>query len=411
MAANHAARAHAQWSASASARNFACPGAIALTEHIPQSRTSLAAAWGTACHEIAEWALVNDAEPADRVGETLTVDGFKIVVDDEMAETASVFVDYVRERMQTATTYAFESKFSLAALRPAMEAGGTADAVIYTARDKTLDVIDLKGGRGVFVDVKGNKQLRTYAVGAMLAWGHVDVRRVRVTIVQPRIQNPAGIIRSEEFHAADLLDWAGDLLNAIAQAEMARLARFKATKPIDAWSDAYLRSGDHCTFCPAMATCPAIHKKALADAQAWFSNDGTVKVPDTPSDLDTARLVQILDAADTIQNWLNAVRAYAHQLAEGGTEVPGYILVAKRATRAWADEAAAEKAVVSKLGDKAYSRKLLTPAQAEKAIGKGGKEIVAPLVTKESSGTNLVRADKTERAAVPPAGIAFFEPV
>jgi hypothetical protein len=45
-----------------------------------------------------------------------------------------------------------------------------------------------------------------------------------------------------------------------------------------------------------------------------------------------------LNSADLIQDWLNAVRAYAHSQAEMGVSIPGYQLVDKRATRRWTIE-------------------------------------------------------------------------
>jgi hypothetical protein len=79
-----------------------------------------------------------------------------------------------------------------------------------------LEVVDLKGGRGVVVEVKGNPQLRTYALGAMLANPGIDVSHVQVTIVQPRAPHKDGRIRSERFHVADLVEWTAELMAAMA---------------------------------------------------------------------------------------------------------------------------------------------------------------------------------------------------
>ena len=412
MSGGHAGRAHAQWSASASARNFACPGAIAMAErHGAEGKESLAAAWGTACHEISEWALHKFKDPAERIGDVIKTKDHEITVDDEMAETAAVYVIYVRERAKAAAWLKVEQKFDLAAFNLGMDAGGTADAVLFDHPTQTLEVVDLKGGKGVLVEATENFQLRTYALGALAANPGTPAQRVKMTIVQPRAAHRDGIIRFETISVADLLDWAQDLADAVVKASTA-LATLRIPMPGDTFADTYLRPGDHCRFCPALHACPAVEKKALTAAQAWFSNDGAVKVPDSPESLDTDRLVTILDAADTIQDWLNAVRAYAHGLAEGGTEIPGYILVAKQARRKWIDEDAASAKLMALLqdGELTHTRKIISPAQADKLLGKARAGEIAHLYAAESSGTNLVRADKTNRKAEKPKAQTFFQP-
>ena len=92
--ADHAARDHAQWSASSTERNWACPGALALTDGLPET-TSEAADWGTACHQIAEKVLRGNG-PADKyIGTTEKGKTHSFEVDEEMAETAQTYTDYV----------------------------------------------------------------------------------------------------------------------------------------------------------------------------------------------------------------------------------------------------------------------------------------------------------------------------
>lgn len=407
MTGNHAARSHAKWSASSTAANMACPGRLAMCEGIQEGRESEAAAWGTACHEVAEWCLTTGGDPEERVDRIIRTKDHAIEVTDEMAEAARVYVEYVRERRARALWLKVEQKFSLASLNPPLESGGTGDAVLLFA-DGLLEVVDLKGGRGVVVEAHGNSQLRTYALGAMLANPGARVERVRVTIVQPRVDHPDGRIRSEEFHAADLFDWTTDLLAAMEQSKCAIDERPDHSP--GAWTYAWLRPGEHCRFCPALAVCPAQKAKAMESAKLWFGNDGVLKAPSQPAALSMDELVGILDGAGAVQDWLNAVRAYAHQLAEGGASIPGYHLAAKRATRKWRDEAQAEAALKVALGAKAYTQKLVSPAQAEKLLGERKKDL-AELITAESSGTNLVRSDKTDRPAVAAKAASFFDPV
>ena len=66
---DHSAREHAQWSASATDRNWNCSGALALTQDLPE-QTNEAADWGTACHQIAEKCLREGKQADEFIGTT-----------------------------------------------------------------------------------------------------------------------------------------------------------------------------------------------------------------------------------------------------------------------------------------------------------------------------------------------------
>ena len=211
---DHAARGHSRWSASASARNFACPGALALIEASGvEDRESEAAAWGTVCHQIAERCLRSGADAAAHIGETVKTENFTFRFDDEMAECTQVFLEYVRGRLDeyladtsivdwddpNATppaTLLVEQYFDLSTpLGLPIEAGGTGDAVLLFPAWNMVEVVDLKTGKK-WVDAEGNPQTRHYGLGAALSnkggWS-----KIRTTIVQPRVGD--NCVRSEDF--------------------------------------------------------------------------------------------------------------------------------------------------------------------------------------------------------------------
>ena len=68
--------------------------------------------------------------------------------------------------------------------------------------------------------------------------------------------------------------------------------------------------------------------------------------------------------------------------------VPGYKLVAKRATRQWVDEAKAKDAL-SSMGVEPYRQELLSPAQAEKVLKKSKLALPDDLVVSVSSGSTI----------------------
>ena len=410
----HHARKHARWSASSTARNVNCPGAIALGETCADRETE-AAAWGTCAHQIAERCLLRSGDDAIAwLGQTEKYGKFEFVVDEEMVNTAQVYVDYCYGRLteyREATgfdpQYWIEERLSFDALNPALDAGGTADFVIYFPLWRLLEIVDLKGGRGVTVDVKGNPQGRSYGIGAMLTLKIDDVDLVQVTIVQPRVGN--GEPKSETFHVSELLDWTVDLLDHIARAAQA-LDEFKTLGgnrvAFDEWADRWLRTGQ-CGFCPAQAICPKRRAEALSAmpklAAKWFE-EPDAPMPDlsnSPKLASPEELARWLDGFEAIEAWIKSVRGHAHAEAERGVALPGWQLVDKIGFRAWKDEAAARERLTA-LGltsEQMLEEKFKSPAAIEKVLGAKRKAEIEPLVERPIRGTNLVAVNKTTRPA------------
>jgi hypothetical protein len=256
-------KAHSEWSASATIRNWSCPGSLTLNKLVAKfDNESEAAAWGTACHDISERALKTNVTASEFIGELVKTKKHEIEVTDEMAVTAQEYIDYVRGRVEAYNTETgkeplvkYEQQLSLAKLNPPFEAGGTADCVMYFEDWRLLEVVDLKGGRGVVVEVLENKQARSYALAAMLNWPGLDVMSVMSTIVQPRASHKDGVIRSETYHVADLLEWTVELLAVMNKAKEASAAHAAITGGVseEEWAAKHLLPGDHCdnTFCGA----------------------------------------------------------------------------------------------------------------------------------------------------------------
>ena len=428
--ADHGARDHATWSASATARNWHCPGALALSAGIPQGPESIHAARGTAAHQISEKSLRSGHAPTAYLGTIEKTKEYQVVIDDELVASATAYVEYVWERHQAGVAAAFdkglvapieqvtlqiEQRFSLAKLDPPFEAGGTADAVLYFAADRLLEVVDLKNGMGI-VDATENPQLRTYALGALLANPGLDVARVRVTIVQPRAPLRGETIRSDEFSAADLIEWTWDLITAMHRAKTAEMELALADGRVsDVWLERFLRPGK-CKFCPAEAFCPALRNRgvdAMNKAAAWFEH--AVPEPINAQDDEAVELAADLDRFALVEDWIKARRARAHQLAEQGVEIPGHRLVESYGHRKWKENTERDLGMVAiregiDFTEDFYDRKLKSPAAVEKLLGAKRKHLIADLIEKPVTGKTLVRADKTDRPAVPGRAATYFEP-
>ena len=139
--------------------------------------------------------------------------------------------------------------------------------------------------------------------------------------------------------------------------------------------DAAFKSGDHCRWCAAKPVCP----------QMTGEVDRFVKT--SLQTIDATQIGHYLQQADQIEDFIKSVREMAFTMLENDVKVPGYKLVSKRGTRQWVDEKAAEEL----LGDKAFEKKLISVAQAEKLIGK--KNFPSELAVSVSTGNTLANED------------------
>lgn len=425
MTGAHHQRAHMTWAASATQRNWTCAGALAMATLAGEEVESEYAARGTAAHEIAEQVL-KYSSPTDQpfgvedcLGNVVHTKQHEIKVDQEIVDTAQMYVDYVEQTRSNELW--IEKQFSLDALDPPFEAGGTIDAAKLYRAERLIEIVDLKGGTGV-VEVNENKQTRSYALALLLNMPEVarEIDWIKVTIVQPRAPHPDGRIRSETFHVADLIDWTGELLLAMNRSRAA-LDAFEAldgSRPtFEAWAEANLTTGA-CKFCPAEGFCPKLRGEALAASEAsakkWFENDAPIVQYQWPAD----DLARTLNKFELVEDWIKAVRAYAHHRAEAGEEIPGWVLVDKIGNRAWIEEGDDFKDRVKAAFGLTEMQvlepaELKSPAQVEKTLGaKRKKEFAAQegkLWHRPVKGTNLVSAAKTTRAPALSGPAKFLE--
>ena len=355
------APAHALLSASGSHRWMNCPGSVKAEDpyrHIQKS--SPFAEEGTEAHNLAEASL--------RVGQSC-LDEYE---NREMAEYVQVYTDYVNNLAHGADFSAVETRVDFSEWVP--DGFGTADSIAI--KDGTLYVTDLKYGKGVFVSAVQNPQGMLYALGAYSMFrDRYDIKSVVITILQPRLDN----ISVWELNIIELLafgEYASERANLTQQKNAPR-------KPSD----------NACKFCLAKHECPALLKLTHDTLIGEFDD----LIP--ASKLTHEQMQEVLDNKKLIESWLSAVQDYAKEQLLEGNEFPGYKLVDGRSTRAWVDDKAAEATLVDHLGDEAYTpRKLLTPPQAEKVIGKKGFAEYQDLVCSTKSGPTLAKEDDARSA-------------
>lgn len=380
---------HSKLGASSAHRWLSCPGSVRLSVGIPRT-SSVYADEGTAAHELAETCLRSGIPAAHHIGTRITVGETAFEVSEEMAAAVQVYLDTVSADF-TATkggTMAVESRFHLDWLYDGLF--GTNDAMVGEPFG-VLRVYDYKHGAGYAVEAEDNCQMMYYALGA----AHGDAyEEVELVIVQPRASHPDGPVRRCRMPIDQLNRWAQEVLLPGAIATEA--------------DDAPVHAGSHCKFCPARAICPAQKELAMSVAKEVFADKP--KALPAPTALAITDLKRILDASEMIESWLGACRDYAKTMLETGQATPdmiGYKLVAGRASRKWTDEADAEKWLVTILDQEAYTKKLLSPSQAEKLLKGAAKKALEPLVT-ITRGSQLAPASD-KREALPPGMTAFIE--
>lgn len=371
---------HARLSASSSTRWINCPGSPRLIAQLPEEpRTSYEGAEGSAAHLLAEKVLQTHQPAESFLGQVWSVHDHKITIDREMIDYVLFYLESLSDE-RSGDVIKVEMALTDALTRLHPDLGGTADYVRYRPGTRHLQVVDLKYGRGLLVVAAGNKQLMTYALGAMLTLG-VSPETVAVCIVQPRIEHPEGRIREVVYTGLELVEFGAQLVEA-ARA---------TTAP-----DAALNPGAWCKFCPAAATCPALIEKRNAMMKVDLPEFGLVN---------KAALVTALAMIEPLRAQITAVERAAYHEAVAGRLGPadGWKLVQKRAVRRWANEAQAEQSLIGVLPAEAMYEPaaLRSPAQLERALGgKKGKALLAGLVVSESSGTVLVPASDPRPEAV-----------
>lgn len=369
-------RAHAKLSASGSKKWLTCTPSAHLEDQFPDEKSSFAAE-GTFMHELFELKVnqylqrVTDDFFLKALDVLRTGDFWSQDLEDHVDDAAMVAIQAIEEarRVCKDPVILVEQRLDFSPWVP--EGFGTGDLVIIT--DDFVWVLDLKGGKGVVVDAVDNSQMRLYGLGAYNELSHLyDIKRVRMTILQPRVNNYS----SEEMSTDELLRWADDFVKPRATMAWDGLGEFVA--------------GEHCSsgFCRARFTCAARAEANLAIAKAEFAFQ-------PPELLTMEQLTAVLERADEAIKWLSDVQSYALQQAEAGQAIAGWKLVEGRANRKYANaDEVAKRLVDAGIAEAViYERSLLGITAMEKALGKKQfGDLVGDLVVKPTGKPTLVPA-------------------
>ena len=364
----HSGRAHARLNASSSHRWMMCPPSVRLSEQFADKPSSYAEE-GTFLHELCELKLhrylgdmapdVIEAQYAEHRDSEFYTQEAETVTDEYIAFCVET-IEAVKSSCPDPLIMV-EHRLDYSEYVP--EGYGTGDLVIVA--DGVIEVIDFKGGRGVRVDAHRNSQLMLYGLGALLEFDPLyDVRNVRVTIVQPRLSNTS----TYEIAADELVRWAEKEVRPRALLAYEGKGEFCA--------------GDWCRFCKARYTCRKRSEYHMQLAERDF------RQPDLLSD---EEITDILPIADSLNNWVQDLLAYATQQAVEGKSWPGYKLVAGRSNRKYTSEAEVIKAATEAGYTDIYKTTLLGVGDLEKRLGrKKFNEVLGMYVIKPVGAPTLV---------------------
>jgi len=315
-------------------------------------KSSRAALRGTAMHQVLEVCLKKQKHPSVFLDNVLNIEEEDVTFDEDMVKWTTEALEWVQQ-------YKKEHKGCHLIAEAKLQAGkaldeeltehiwGTADVLIYSKDE--LVVFDLKGGY-VDVEIQDNYQLILYAIGAVAHFEDaMDI---------PPIDNIKLVIHQPRSGGAKVLDVPRSMLDAWS--EFLKNAAHEALLP-----NAPLRASDEaCKWCPGLGRCPAAAERAneLARNTDW---------PEVAESITEEQLVQLLHRGQFIRKFLDAAEDYAVGRLANGYQLPGFKLVASKKHRKWKDETKAGATLVTLMGnDAVWTKKLVTPAQAEKLVKK-----------------------------------------
>ncbi len=360
---------------------FECAMFPTMTELYGDNLSSFAAEEGTAAHELLEMCLNTKKRPEYHRGDVLNKseqfpDGF--VVDDEMidaVEEALSIIEHELLRMMDddpGTQLFAERRVDPGKLFGRTDCWGTADVTIVNEHE--ILVIDLKYGRGVYVEIEDKKQTILYLLGAMAELSVEDMMSLRTlkhAILQPRYPDKEGnIYREQQLQVYEMPGWVDSFRITAA-----------ATDDEDA---AVLPGEEQCRWCDGKGDCEAYANDAVASMFGEPLFDDTTPGKNIsveleghamrePNTLSPDQVLAVLDNAAYITAFIKAVQESVKRDLLAGVADPviqaSYKLVRGLGNASWtmSDEEIAKKLKNMKIAKAdTVNEKLKSPTQIRK---------------------------------------------
>ena len=373
---------HSYYSPSKSKLWLNCPAILNLSEDLPPEESSEVADEGSCAHAVGEHCILNKLLTVPKKLTDTEVPEAEKYFNPTMREHCQAYIDYIYDELRKArdisghVVYGVEARLKIDWIEP--KCGGTVDFFVGVP-GRYLKVIDFKYGANVLVDAEMNTQGLIYALAVVGEDNPNRYKKVVIVIDQPRCTKVEKTRREFVITVKDLFKWRDKvLIPAIKNSKK------KDVKPI---------AGEWCNhWCNVLkhGKCPAANKKALSVVASEFSTPAKVKMKN-PGDASIEDLGKYLQMIGFLDKWKEGIKAKALELALKGETVPGFKLVRGRANRKWCNE----KEMTEELGmfyedDEIFNKKVKSPAQMEKMIGKSNYGIIEKHIIKPEGGLVLV---------------------
>lgn len=381
----HEEREHAPLAPSASSRWLKCLPSpeyirrLIATGNIRKRVSGPSAQRGTRIHEMSEPVIKSVVN-----GGAMTLQ--KGLGDPQESREAQAYIDYCVSRWEEAQALDKDARCWIETRSTVTEiCWGSNDFAILAA--KRLTLIDLKSGREP-VDPR-TPQLVIYAMGIIRE--NIDkmlagmtprqfVREVETVIWSPNADDGGPPERSHVYTIDEFMEIAVDTeegINAASEYWEGDHSLQQLQKDLVA--------GDWCTWCDALGVCPKAGEKAREMSRDSFlpvAAGGKAIAPPDPQAMDPAQVGQVLDRAKMFFEWLDAVKMHALELAQKGTKVPGWKVVAKQTHRVMKTDVR-PKDLAKRLGVKEVDvlclPAILSPSKLEEKFGAKAKKLMPDL--------------------------------
>lgn len=311
-------------------------------------------------HEVAALCLELGLEPSDFIYKELTADGFTFTFDEKHADGMQPRLDWLREQPGELHV---ETQVDLGFWLP--DDFGNCD-VGWVFGD-TLTIQDWKFGEGIPVSPVRHGQSMLYALGFLNTFvkpeDRTKIKRIRLIIEQPHCAGGGG-------------EWECTLDELLAFGEEARVAGIRCDDP----NAPFVASEKGCFWCALNPKnggggCAELERFNLDLIDSKFEDldeaDALGAPPMMPnlSKMTPDRRVFVWRHAKMLTSWLESIHVGLLDDAINGLPTPGLKAVTGRmGDRYYTDEKAAEAVLVPILHEEAFTKKLKSPAQAEKEL-------------------------------------------
>ncbi len=359
---------HSPLGASGAERWMNCPGSVTLLQALGEEDTSDEPDYrreGVAMHEAAAHALTKEIDAWELVGMEFNA----TPMTPELCDPLQIYLDYCRNLGGVRyIEYGISSP-----VHPNFY--GTLD--FGSLHEDKIEIVDLKGGQGVMVEIENNPQVKYYAFGLIDGFERrknlvlPDDMPAGLAIVQPRGFHADGPVRRWETTVGEIKAWVhGELVPAMRATEF----------------DGTLQVGEWCRFCPAKLVCPMLTSLFQAACLAKIDH-----LPDTSDEA----LGRNFTLAAGVKHYLKALETEAYNRAMRGHTIPGGKLVHKRANRVWKEGAVGM--FKERFGDDAMTApEFKSPAEMEKVPA--AKDLVKEFAFTPTSGLTFVLETATGQA-------------